>query len=171
MKTYFYLQKFPIRRTKILLNSARNARLALQRTRIAAIAKVGRGRWAGGRPIGARRTIRVLVGRAIACARRLGTTQRWYSFTKVDFGHDLALLAGSAARQVPPLDKLVVVHHPEAAEVILVANEALVQREICADCVLLVLVLRLWKGKNDWVGLGEGVRGSLVTFWRGFFVC
>ena len=35
-----------------------------------------------------------------------------------------------------PLDELRVVHHPEAAEVVLVPDETLVQRQIRADCVL-----------------------------------
>ena len=46
------------------------------------------------------------------------------------------ILPWSAARQVPPFYKLGIVDHPKAAEVILVAHETLVQRQIRADCVL-----------------------------------
>ena len=37
-----------------------------------------------------------------------------------------------------PLDELHVVHHPEAAEVVLIAHEALVQGQVGADGILQV---------------------------------
>ena len=46
------------------------------------------------------------------------------------------ILPWAAAGKVPSLYKLGIVDHPKAAEVILVAHETLVQRQIGADCVL-----------------------------------
>ena len=46
------------------------------------------------------------------------------------------ILPWAAAGKVPSLYKLGVVDHPKAAEVVLVPDETLVQRQIRADCVL-----------------------------------
>ena len=46
------------------------------------------------------------------------------------------ILPWAAAGKVPSLYKLGIVDHPKAAEVVLVADETLVQRQIRADCVL-----------------------------------
>ena len=46
------------------------------------------------------------------------------------------VLARAAPRQVPPLHELVVIDHPEGAEVVLVADEALVKREVRSNRVL-----------------------------------
>lgn len=59
----------------------------------------------------------------------LGPTARAIAWTRF-------ILPWSPPRQVAPLDKLHVVHHPEAAEVVLVAHEAFVQRQIGADGIL-----------------------------------
>lgn len=48
------------------------------------------------------------------------------------------ILPWSPPGQVAPLDELHVVHHPEAAEVVLVAHEALVQGQVGADGILQV---------------------------------
>ena len=46
------------------------------------------------------------------------------------------ILPWAAAGKVPSLYKLGIVDHPKAAEVVLVPDETLVQRQIRADCVL-----------------------------------
>ena len=46
------------------------------------------------------------------------------------------ILPRPAAAEVPPLHEFVVVDHPEGAEVVLVAHEALVQAQVGADRVL-----------------------------------
>lgn len=48
------------------------------------------------------------------------------------------ILPWSPPGQVAPLDELHVVHHPEAAEVVLIAHEALVQGQVGADGILQV---------------------------------
>ena len=51
---------------------------------------------------------------------------------------------------MPALDELRVVHHPEAAEIVLVAHEAFVQREVRANGILQVWAAagRKRKGKR-----------------------
>ena len=59
------------------------------------------------------------------------------------------VLPWPAARQMSSFDKLGVVHHPEAAKVVFVADKALVQRQVRADRVLVVGEKRE-KCKLDW---------------------
>ena len=65
------------------------------------------------------------------------------------------VLPGAAAGQMPPLEKLVVVHHPERAEVVLVPDEALVQRQVGAYRVLHQL-----KKREEEEDGGEGIIGE-----------
>ena len=60
------------------------------------------------------------------------------------------ILPWAAAAEVPPLDELRVVNHPEAAEVVLVAHEAFVQRQVRANGILQVRAAagRKRKGKR-----------------------
>ena len=70
------------------------------------------------------------------------------------------ILPWSAARQVPPFYKLGIVDHPKAAEVILVAHETLVQRQIRADCVLQMSSGRGRTGKE------REKEGKISSSWR-----
>ena len=60
------------------------------------------------------------------------------------------ILPWAAAAEMPALDELRVVHHPEAAEIVLVAHEAFVQREVRANGILQVRAAagRKRKGKR-----------------------
>uniref|UniRef100_A0A182IHH4 Uncharacterized protein n=1 Tax=Anopheles arabiensis TaxID=7173 RepID=A0A182IHH4_ANOAR len=68
-------------------------------------------------------------------------------------GHRDVVLPGAAAGQMPPLEKLVIVHHPERAEVVLVPDEALVQRQVGAYRVLHQLKKR--EEEDGWGGEEE----------------
>ena len=67
---------------------------------------------------------------------RRGRRRGWRRRGRRARGGGGLVLPRAPPREVPPLHELCVVDHPEGAKVVLVADEALVQRQVRADRVL-----------------------------------
>ena len=59
------------------------------------------------------------------------------------------ILPWATARQMAPFYELRVIHHPETSKVVFIADKALVQRQVRADCVLQGARKKRKRGKLD----------------------